>query len=358
MRIGVLTGGGDCPGLNAAIRGVAQRAWSLQDEVLGIRHGWAGLLDDGEVNQLSRDDVHGIIQLSGTILGTSRTNPGKREGGLDEVIRNLKRHRVDGLVAIGGDDTLGVAARLAERGVQVVGVPKTIDNDIPHTDFCIGFDTAANVVAEALDRLQGTARSHMRTMIVEVMGREAGWLAIVGGMAGGADFIAIPEVPVSIDDLIAHVRRRLRTRRFSVVVIAEGTEVLGMEKPPVRPTTIDEFGHVRLSERGIAQRVADHVERVTGTETRVTVLGHLQRGGTPTVRDRYMSILVGSAAVDFLHRDMAGSMTAVKGHEIVPVPLSEVAGKTNLVPPQLYEMGSRFFLSMTMSERARRRVAP
>jgi 6-phosphofructokinase len=240
----------------------------------------------------------------------------------------------------------------------VVGVPKTIDNDIPLTDFCIGFDTAANVVAEALDRLQGTARSHMRTMVVEVMGRESGWLAIVGGMAGGADFIAIPEVPVSIDDLITHVRRRSESRRFSVMVIAEGTEVIGMETAPVSPTTLDEFGHVRLAERGIAQRVADHIERVTGMETRVTVLGHLQRGGTPTVRDRYMSILVASAAVDFLHRDLAGSMTAVRGHEIVPVALSEIAGKTNLVPPQLYEMGSRFFLSMATSERSGRRVVP
>jgi 6-phosphofructokinase 1 len=303
-------------------------------------------------------DVHGAIQLSGTILATSRTNPAKREGGLDEVTNNLKRYGFDALVAIGGDDTLGVAAVLAERGLNVVGVPKTIDNDIPLTDFCIGFDTAANVVAEALDRLQGTARSHMRTMVVEVMGRESGWLAIVGGMAGGADFITIPEVPVSIDDLIAHVTRRLQSRRFSVIVIAEGTEVIGLEKAAARPTSLDEFGHVRLSERGIAQRVADQIEHVTGVETRVTVLGHLQRGGTPTVRDRYMSILIGSAAVDFLHRGLAGSMTAVKGHEIVPIRLSEIVGKTNLVPPQLYEMGSRFFLSMAAPGTSQRRVAP
>jgi 6-phosphofructokinase 1 len=194
LRIGVLTGGGAIAGLNAAIRGAAA-GFALGDSVLGIRHGWSGLMGEGDIHPLTREDVHGIIHLSGTILGTSRTNPAKVEDGYDHVLGTLRRFHIDGLVAIGGDDTLGVAAKLHERGFQVVGVPKTIDNDIPETDFCIGFDTASNVVAEALDRLQGTARSHLRVMVVEVMGREAGWLAIVGGMAGGADFIAIPEVP-------------------------------------------------------------------------------------------------------------------------------------------------------------------
>ena len=347
MRIGVLTGGGDCPGLNAAIRGVAQRAWALKDEVYGIRGGWTGLMGEGDVYPLVMEDVLGIINLSGTILGTSRTNPAKIEGGFEQALATLARNGMDGLVAIGGDDTLGVSATLFQKGFKVVGVPKTIDNDLALTDFCIGFDTASNIVAEALDRLQGTARSHMRIMVVEVMGREAGWLAIVGGMAGGADHIAIPEVPVHIDELIAHAEQRAKTRRFGVMVIAEGTEVHGLSAPEDDPTLVDQFGHVRLADRGIAQRVADEIERRTGIETRVTVLGHVQRGGTPTVRDRYQSMLVGSAAVDFLHRDLAGNMAAVRGQDIVPVLLSEVAGKNNLVPPELYAMGREFFRTWT-----------
>jgi ATP-dependent phosphofructokinase / diphosphate-dependent phosphofructokinase len=343
LRIGVLTGGGDCAGLNAAILGVAKRAWSLQDEVYGIGKGWAGLMGEGEVYPLGKEDVVGIITESGTILRTSRTNPAKIEGGFDQALATLKRNSIGGLVAIGGDDTLGVSAKLHERGFDVVGVPKTIDNDLPSTDFCIGFDTAANVVAEEIYRLQTTARSHGRILVVEVMGREAGWLSIVGGTAGGADFIAIPEVPVHIDELVACAGQCGKTQGFGVMAIAEGAEVDGLESPTDEQGTVDAFGHVRLADRGVAQQVAEEIERRTGIETRFAVLGHVQRGGTPTVHDRYVSMLLGGAAVDYLHRGLGGNMTAYKGQEIVPVPLAEVAGKNSLVTPEIYETVSRYF---------------
>jgi 6-phosphofructokinase len=343
LRIGVLTGGGDCAGLNAAILGVAKRAWSLQDEVYGIGRGWAGLMGEGEVYPLGKDDIRGIITQSGTILRTSRTNPAKIEGGYDQALATLKRNGIGGLVAIGGDDTLGVSAKLAERGFNVVGVPKTIDNDLPSTDFCIGFDTAANVVALEIDRLQATARSHGRILVVEVMGREAGWLSIVGGTAAGADFIAIPEVPVHIDELAAQAEWCGKTQGFGVMAIAEGAEIDGMEGPSDEPGAVDAFGHVRLAHRDLAQRVADEIERRTGIETRSVVLGHVQRGGTPTIHDRYVSMLLGSAAVDYLHGGLGGNMAAYRAEEIVPVPLAEVAGKVRLVTPEIYEMVSRFF---------------
>jgi 6-phosphofructokinase 1 len=350
LRIAVLTGGGDCPGLNAAIRAVAQRGWTMDDEVCGIHYGWSGLTGEGEMHTLSPIEVRDILHESGTMLGTSRTNPGRSKEDLEEVVRNLRRHAIDGLVAIGGDDTLSVAAKLHEAGVKVVGIPKTIDNDVPGTDFCIGFDTATGVIADALDRLLSTAKSHARIMVTEVMGRDTGWLAVVGGLAGGADFIAIPEVPVHIDYIIEHAAQHIATHRFSVMAIAEGTQVEGLEVPKAEVDASDQFGHVRLADRGIAQRVADEIERRTGIDTRVTVLGHLQRGGTPSVRDRYISTLMGSAAVDFLHRDILGCMTSLKGQEIVSVPLSEIAGKTWSVPPELYELGRRFFRTMAALE--------
>ena len=350
MRIAVLTGGGDCPGLNAAIRGVAQRGWTMEDEVYGVHYGWAGLLGEGDMHLLNPSEVRDIVGLSGTMLGTSRTNPASTKDGFDQVMGSLKRHGIDALVAIGGDDTLGVGAQLHELGVKVVGIPKTIDNDIPETDFCIGFDTATGVVADAVDRLHSTAKSHLRIMVVEVMGRDTGWLAIVGGVAAGADFIAIPEVPLHIDDIVEHATHRIETHRFGVMVVAEGTQVQGLKLAAASTDTHDEFGHIRLAERGVAQRIADEIEGRTGIETRVTVLGHLQRGGTPSVRDRYISTLMGSAAVDFLHRDLFGCMAALKGQEIVCVPLVEVAGKTHGVPPELYEAGRRFFRMVTALE--------
>ena len=356
LRIAVLTGGGDCPGLNAAIRAVAQRGWTMDDEVYGIHYGWAGLLGDGDMRLLTPADVRDILREGGTMLGTSRTNPGRSQETLNEVIGNLARYGIDGLVAIGGDDTLSVAAKLSAAGVKVVGVPKTIDNDLPETDFCIGFDTATGVVTDALDRLHSTAKSHERLMIIEVMGRHAGWLAIVGGMAGGADFITIPEVPVDIDYLVEHARHRIETHRYGLIVVAEGTHVTGLNVDSVEGTQVDasdEFGHVKLANRGVGQRIADEIERRLGVDTRVTVLGHLQRGGTPSVRDRYYSTLVGSAAVDFLHRGTTGVMVAVHGSQIVPVPLEQIAGKTRTVEPELFEMGRRFFRMMAALETGR-----
>ena len=350
MRIAVLTGGGDCPGLNAAIRAVTQRGWIMDDEVLGVHGGWAGLLGEGEMHLMVPMEVRDILHEGGTMLGTSRTNPARNDGDIAIVVKNLQRYKIDGLVAIGGDDTLSVAAKLHESGAKVVGIPKTIDNDVPGTDFCIGFDTATGVVADALDRLLSTAKSHARAMVVEVMGRDTGWLAVVGGLAGGADFIAIPEVPVHIDYIVEHVTQYMATHHFSVMAVAEGTQVQGLEVPMAEVDASDQFGHVRLSGRGVGQRIADEVERRTGVDTRVTVLGHLQRGGTPSVRDRYVSTLMGSAAVDFLHRDVVGCMTALKGQEIVAVPLSEIAGQTWSVPPELYELGRRFFRMMAALE--------
>jgi ATP-dependent phosphofructokinase / diphosphate-dependent phosphofructokinase len=245
LRIAVLTGGGDCPGLNAAIRAVAQRGWTMDDEVCGIHYGWSGLTGEGEMHTLTPIEVRDILHESGTMLGTSRTNPGRSKDSLDEVIRNLRRHDIDALVAIGGDDTLSVAAKLHEAGVKVAGIPKTIDNDVPGTDFCIGFDTATGVIADALDRLLSTAKSHARIMVMEVMGRDTGWLAVVGGLAGGADFIAIPEVPVHIDYIIEHAAQHIATHRFSVMAIAEGTQVEGLEVPKAEVDASDQFGHVR-----------------------------------------------------------------------------------------------------------------
>ena len=350
MRIAVLTGGGDCPGLNAAIRSVAQRGWMMDDEVFGIHYGWSGLMGEGDMHALTPLEVRDILHEGGTILHTSRTNPGRNKEDLDVVIGNLRRHGIDGLVAIGGDDTLSVAAKLGAAGAKVVGIPKTIDNDVPGTDFCIGFDTATGVIADALDRLLSTARSHARIMVTEVMGRQAGWLAIIGGLAGGADFIAIPEVPLHIDYIVEHAAQHMATHGFSVMAIAEGAQVEGLEIGKAEVDTSDQFGHIKLAERGIAQRIADEIERRTGFDSRVTVLGHVQRGGTPSVRDRYISTLMGSAAVDFLHRDIFGCMAALKGQEIMPVPLAEIAGKTWSVPPELYELGRRFFRTMAALE--------
>ncbi len=267
----------------------------------------------GAMHRLAPMEVRDIYREAGTMLGTSRTNPGRDPADLGIVVGNLQAHAIDGLIAIGGDDTLSVAAKLHEAGVRVVGIPKTIDNDVPETDFCIGFDTATGVIVDGLERLFSTAKSHGRIMFMEVMGREAGWLAIVGGLAGGADFIAIPEEPVHIDQIVDHARHRKETSGFSLMVVAEGMELEGMELPAGDVDGSDQFGHVRLVERGIAQHIADEVKRRTGFDTRVTVLGHLQRGGSPSVRDRYCSMLIGSAAVDFLHRDLSGNMTALQG---------------------------------------------
>lgn len=343
MRIGVLTGGGDCPGLNAAIRAVAHRGWSRGDELLGIRYGWRGLLGEGEVDPLRPEMVTGILHVGGTVLGTSRTNPARSEREMAEVLASLRRYGIDGLVAIGGDDTLSVALRLHREGVKVVGIPKTIDNDVPGTDACIGFDSGVAVVAEALDHLHTTASSHHRVMVVEIMGREAGWLAVVGGITGGADFIAIPEEPIDIEDIVRHVRMRWEGRRFSIIAVAEGAKISGLPGAERTSGEVDQFGHAILAERGIGNRVADEIERRAGVEARVTVLGHLQRGGPPTAFDRLIATRFGVAAVDYLHEGKEGNITALRGRDIVPVPLEEVGGKNRLVDRSLYELAKVFY---------------
>jgi ATP-dependent phosphofructokinase / diphosphate-dependent phosphofructokinase len=325
MRIGVLTGGGDCPGLNAAIRAIAHRAWAAGDEAYGFRKGWAGLLGDGDSLLLTQEEVGGILHLGGTILGSSRTNPARSEDEMRQVEDNLRSRRVEGLVTIGGDDTLSVSAKLAERGVAVVGVPKTIDNDVPHTDYCIGFDTAVTIVGEALDRLHTTAESHRRVIVVEVMGRDAGWLALAGGVGGGADLVIIPEEPLSLDAVVRHVRERIRFRQFSIIVVAEGADVEGVAQPAAGGH-VDQFGHAQLATRGIGTRLAEAVEERTGVEARVTVLGHVQRGGSPSMFDRVLASRMGAAAVDFLHDGTTGVIAAIQGLDIVPVPLGDVIG--------------------------------
>jgi len=344
MRIGVLTGGGDCPGLNAAIRAIAYRAWMRGDEVYGFREGWAGLLGDGNGHLLTQDEIGGILHLGGTILGSSRTNPARDDDEMRQVEENLRRRGIKALVTIGGDDTLSVSARLSERGFAVVGVPKTIDNDVPHTDYCIGFDSAVAIVGEALDRLHTTAEAHRRIMVVEVMGRDAGWLATTGGIGGGADLIIIPEEPISIEKVIEHVQHRMQARRFSIVVVAEGATVEGLASSGVA-TELDQFGHPRLSTRGIGTRLAEELEQRTHVEARVTVLGHVQRGGSPSMFDRVLATRMGAAAVDQVHSGKTGVMMAAQGLDIVPVPFADVLGHNRTVDRRFFRLVRQFVLA-------------
>jgi ATP-dependent phosphofructokinase / diphosphate-dependent phosphofructokinase len=343
MRIGVLTGGGDAPGLNAAIRAVARRCFDLDDQAYGIRNGWAGLLGTGDIRPLTPQQVSGILHVGGTILGTSRTNPMKSDVQMAEVLDNVRRYDLDAVIAIGGDDTLSVACPLAERGVPVVGIPKTVDNDLAETDYCIGFDTAVGIVTEALDRLHTTASAHHRVLVVEVMGRDAGWVAVAGGMAGGADFILIPEVPVDLDGMVEHVQRRFqRGKEFSIIVVSEGVTMPELvSKEAIRD--IDDFGHVRLAQRGVGETLARIVEDRTGMETRVTVLGHVQRGGSPSAYDRLWATRLGVAAVDYVHAGTVGVITAVRGNAILPVPLRDIVGRSKTVDPALYQTAAVFY---------------
>jgi phosphofructokinase-like protein len=340
VKIGVLTGGGDCPGLNAVIRAVARRCFSREHEVIGIREGWRGLVD-GRFEPLGPREVSGLLPRGGTILGTSRTNPYRVEGGVDAVLEQFGRASLDALVAIGGEDTLGVAARLhEEHEFPVVGVPKTIDNDLSATDYTFGFDTAVFICTEAIDRLHTTAESHNRVMVVEVMGRHTGWIAVMSGIAGGADVILIPEHPVSIEDACKEIRHRHdRGKTFSIVVVSEGYELDGLEDAG----DTDEFGHVRLSERGIGARLAQEIEQRTGFETRVTVLGHVQRGGSPTPRDRVLATRYGLKAADLVHAGSFGRMAALHGDSIVDVSLREATAELKMVPDEWYEVARAFF---------------
>ncbi|HEY2258516.1 MAG TPA: 6-phosphofructokinase [Solirubrobacteraceae bacterium] len=335
MRIGVLTGGGDCPGLNAVIRAVVRKGIDAYgDELVGFRDGWRGVLDDVH-EELTIESTRGILPRGGTILGSSRTNPLGREDGVGVVARSLEHHRLDGLIAIGGEDTLGAASRLVEAGVKVIGVPKTIDNDLGATDVTFGFDTALQVATEAIDRLHTTAESHHRILVVEVMGRNAGWIALHSGLAGGADVILIPEIPFDIGEVCRLIdRRHHRGRYFSIVVVAEGaTPKEGTMS--VSTGELDEFGHPRLG--GIGHQLEREIEQRTGFETRATVLGHVQRGGTPTAFDRVLATRLGLAAIDAVHDGGWGMMTALHGNEIALVSLSEAVAEVRRVPSQEYQ---------------------
>src|SRR5438105_2929413 len=324
MRIGILTGGGDAPGLNAAIRAVARRAFQLGHQVSGVQNGWAGTLEDGLIREMTAQDVRGILPMGGTILGTSRTNPLKEKDGVDTAIRTLRHNGIDALVPIGGDDTLSVGAALHDAGFPTVGVPKTIDNDLAVTEFCIGFDTAVSVVTEALDRLHTTASAHHRVMVVEVMGRDTGWVALVGGIAGGADLIIIPEFELALPDVVAHLyRRRGEGKLFSIIVVAEGAKIAELERELGGEAEKDAFGHVRLAKRGIGDILASSVERNTGFETRVTVLGHLQRGGSPTPVDRIWATRLGVAAVELIVDGKSGVIPVRRNGDIERVPLTD-----------------------------------
>ncbi|HTS73072.1 MAG TPA: ATP-dependent 6-phosphofructokinase [Gaiellaceae bacterium] len=340
MRVGILTGGGDCPGLNAVIRAVARRSFTRGHQVTGVREGWRGLVD-GKFEPLGGTEISGLLPRGGTILGTSRTNPFKLDGGVEAVLGHFEHEGFDALVAIGGEDTLGVAARLhAEHDFHVVGVPKTIDNDLSGTDYTFGFDTAVWICTEAIDRLHTTAESHNRVMVVEVMGRHTGWIAVMSGIAGGADVIMIPEQPVSIDGACEEIRKRhARGKDFSIVVVSEGYELEG----PDEASDVDQFGHVRLSERGVGARLAVEIEKRTGFETRVTVLGHVQRGGSPTPRDRVLATRYGLKAADLVHEGRFGRMAALRGDAIVDVSLEEATAELKTVPQDWYDVARAFF---------------
>jgi 6-phosphofructokinase 1 len=341
MRVGVLTGGGDCPGLNAVIRAVVRKGvQSFDDEFVGFRDGWRGPLED-DARPLGVDDVRGILPRGGTILGSSRTNPFAVEGGVERITATLERRGCDALVAIGGEDTLGVATRLAELGVDVVGVPKTIDNDLSGTDFTFGFDTAVNIATEAIDRLHTTAESHHRVLVVEVMGRHAGWIALHAGLAGGANIILIPERPFDIERVCAQVESRFATHFSPIVVVSEGAVPKEGGDMTLQSGEKDAFGHVRLG--GIGERLAQEIEQRTGKEARAVVLGHVQRGGTPTAFDRWLATRLGLHAIQAVHDGDFGTMVALRGTDVVRVPLSEGTGELKLVRPELYDEAEVLF---------------
>ena len=338
MRIGVLTGGGDCPGLNAVIRAVARRAWSDGHEVVGVREGWRGMTDHLFM-PLGPEQISGILPRGGTIIGTTRTNPYKVDGGVDRVRTAFED--LDALVAIGGEDTLGVAARLYDEfQLPVVGVPKTIDNDLSGTDYTFGFDTAVAICTEAIDRLHTTAESHNRVMVVEVMGRHAGWIAVHSGIAGGADVILIPEIPIDYDVVCDEIRRRhARGKNFSIVVVSEGCELPGADDKG----EVDQFGHKLLAKRGVGERLGEEIEDRTGFETRVTVLGHVQRGGSPTARDRILATRFGLCAAQLVEDGNFGQMAALRGDEVIPVSLKEATAELKTVPLEWYDVAKNFF---------------
>ena len=340
MRIGVLTGGGDCPGLNAVIRGIVRKGVEVYGyDFIGFRDGWRGPLE-GAVTPLGVPEVRGILPRGGTVLGASRTNPLKLTDGIERVRENLAKHQVDALIAIGGEDTLGVASALSELGMPIVGVPKTIDNDLNATDNTFGFDTAVNIATEAIDRLHTTAESHKRVLVIEVMGRHAGWIALHSGIAGGANVILIPEQRFDMDRVCAWIEQRFRINYAPIVVVAEGAMPLAGQMV-LKDDTRDAFGHVRLS--GIGDWLAHEEELRTGKEARTTVLGHIQRGGTPSAFDRWLATRFGLHAVDAVHDGDFGTMVALRGTDVVRVPLAEATARIKTVDPALYAEFDVFF---------------
>jgi phosphofructokinase-like protein len=343
MKIGMLTGGGDCPGLNAVIRAVVRKGiFHYHDEFVGFMEGWRGLIENQSM-PLNLDAVGGILPRGGTILRTSRTNPSKRPDGFDRCMATIAAHKLDALVAIGGDDTLSVAQKLHEKGVQVVGVPKTIDNDLGGTDYTFGFDTACNIVCEAIDRVHTTAEAHNRVMVVEVMGRDAGWIALYSGIAGGADVILIPERPFDVDMVAESIRQRHeRGRYFSIIVVAEGAKfATGSGAAVAQDMGKDEFGHAKLG--GVANILAREIEARTKFETRAVVLGHIQRGGSPTAFDRVLATRYGLGAIDMVHRGEFGCMAALRSNKIVAVTLKEAISKNRVVDDEIIRIADGLF---------------
>lgn len=340
-RLGILTGGGDCPGLNPVIRAVVRKGHNEGYEVIGIKNGWKGLIEKDSL-KLDLRIVSGILPKGGTILGTSRTNPYKKEGDIEKVKKNYKELELDALIVVGGEDTLGVAAKLIKEGIKnIVGVPKTIDNDLSCTDYSFGFDTAINIATECIDRLHTTAESHHRLMVVEVMGRHAGWIAIEAGIAGGADVILIPEIPIDIEEVCGLIKKRhQRGKTFSIVVVAEGAQ-FGDKSLITKEEKLDAFGHVRLG--GIGDALAQEIEKRTGYETRVSVLGHIQRGGSPTAFDRVLGTRFGVKAVELIKNKKFGRMVALSGNKIVDVAIEEAVRELKTVDRDLYKLASEFF---------------
>jgi 6-phosphofructokinase 1 len=341
MNVGILTGGGDCPGLNAVIRAIVKRGHRFDMEFTGIRDGWQGLVEPSTM-KLTKAAVSGLLPVGGTILGTSRTNPFKTEGDVDKVVKNIKELGIDAVIAIGGDDTLGVAAKLYDLGIKTIGVPKTIDNDLSATDFTFGFDTAVSIVTWALDRLHTTTDAHHRVMVVEVMGRHAGWIAVYGGLAGGADVILIPEKPFEIEEVCGYIdKRKEEGKHFSLVVAAEGAHPKDEQGAFTKDGTLDAFGHVKLG--GVGEFLAKEIEERTGLESRHVVLGHLQRGGTPTATDRILATRFGVRAVELVNEGNFGKMVALQCNAIVDVSLEEATRETKTVDMDLFELAGTFF---------------
>ena len=339
-RIGILTGGGDCPGLNAVIRGIVHAAKAEGWHVIGFKQGWKGVFLNHFV-ELDLTSVAGILSRGGTILGTSRTNPYKREGDAAKVRETIKKNNLNAVIAIGGEDTLGVAHKLSKEGVPIIGVPKTIDNDLNATDYTFGYDTALNIATDCLDRIRSTAESHDRVMVVEIMGRHAGWIALESGIAGNADVILIPEVPMTIEEICGYLtRQRARGKNFSVIAVSEGFTIKG-EELVTSHRELDAFGHVLLG--GVGDRLAQLIEKKTSYETRSTVLGHIQRGGTPTAFDRVLGTRFGVKAVQLIKENKFGRMVSLNGRNIVAVPLQEAVGELKTVPADMYELAKIFF---------------